>query len=88
MEGTRRCKGRCREAGFRMWIGTATRRRLFANLTGGPAMRSIEHPRIVHEMGVVTVGEAGRLLGAMRGATDVGRFFSAMSYFLTVGRKV
>jgi ubiquinone/menaquinone biosynthesis C-methylase UbiE len=43
--------------------------------------------RIAHEMGVLTAGEAQTLVCTMREAADAGRFLSAMTYFLTVGRK-
>jgi len=43
--------------------------------------------RIAQEMGVLTTDETDRLVGAMRAAARDGRFLSAMTYFLTVGRK-
>ncbi|MGH2616112.1 MAG: methyltransferase domain-containing protein [Thermomicrobiales bacterium] len=43
--------------------------------------------RIAHDVGVLTDEEADRLVSGMRSAADAGRFLTAMTYFLTVGRK-
>jgi SAM-dependent methyltransferase len=43
--------------------------------------------RVAREVGALTADEADRLVSAMRAAAGAGRFFSAMTYFLTAGRK-
>jgi ubiquinone/menaquinone biosynthesis C-methylase UbiE len=52
-----------------------------------PVARFVEGMRLAQQHGVVTAEEADRWIAYLDEAVRTGRFFHAMTYFITVGRK-